>query len=106
MSKNPIPLKLRRELAKIDRQRTQEKINKEREAKGLKPIASTEDLRDDCVSLVKNSGISFEEIHNRNGPTPQTLARWRDKEVVSPNMNKMRSALRAIGKDIGIIDFK
>lgn len=96
--------KLKRQLSKIDKQRDQEKINKERISKGLRPILSTEDIRDNTISILKNSGVSDELVHARNGPTPLTLARWRAKKVLSPRMSSIRSALRAVGKDIGIID--
>ena len=102
---NVVPLELRRELIKIDKQRDTAKLNLERKKQGLKPLVSIEDIRDDTISYIKNSGFSYEEIHNRNGPTPLTLARWRDKEVLSPRMDKIRAALRAVGKDIGIIDY-
>lgn len=71
--------KLKRQLTKIDKQRDQEKINKERISKGLRPILSTEDIRDNTISILKNSGVSDELVHARNGPTPLTLARWRAK---------------------------
>ena len=62
------------------------------------------DLRDDVVSMVKNSGLSYEDIHARCGPHPKTLEHWADKTVDMPRLGKLRSTLRILGKDIGIID--
>lgn len=60
------------------------------------------DLRDDVISAVKNSGVSYEVIHSRCGPHPSTLANWAEKRVDMPRMGKVRSTLRAIGMDIVI----
>lgn len=62
------------------------------------------DLRDDVISLIKNSGLSFTEIHARCGPVPVTLSKWLDKEVKQPRLEKMQSVLRILGKDLGIIE--
>jgi hypothetical protein len=62
-----------------------------------------EDLRDDVLSLIKNSGLSDEEIHARCGPHPHTLASWRAGNVRRPQMGKMRSTLRILGHDFGIV---
>ena len=62
-----------------------------------------EDLRDDVISLVNNSGLGYDEIHARCGPHPRTLSAWANKEVSRPQMGKMLSTLRILGRDIGII---
>lgn len=66
----------------------------------LKVERAMEDVRDDLMSLVKNSGISDEEIHRRNGPTPKTLQNNRDMVVKAPRMSTVLSTLWAIGKDL------
>lgn len=63
-----------------------------------------EDLRDDVMSAVKNSGVSFADIHGRCGPTPATLNNWAEKKVFQPRLGKIRATLRVIGKDIGIVE--
>lgn len=54
-------------------------------------------VRDDIMSLVKNSGMSFQDIHNRCGPHPATLEKWARKETERPQMSKMISVLRILG---------
>ena len=63
-----------------------------------------QDLRDDIVTLVDLSRMSDELIHERCGPHPVTLAKWRAKETQKPQMGKMRSILRILGKKIAIVD--
>lgn len=57
-----------------------------------------EDMRDNLMSLVRNSGMSFEDIHNHCGPCPATLQNWDDKKVKKPQLGKMYSTLQIIGK--------
>lgn len=67
-------------------------------------LESYHDLRDDVVSIIKNSGESFEDIHARCGPHPSTLQNWADKRVSAPRMGKVRSVLRILGYDLAIVD--
>jgi hypothetical protein len=62
------------------------------------------DLRDDVMSIIKNSGMSFQEIHARCGPHPHTLENWARKDISKPQIGKMRAALRVVGYDFGIIE--
>ena len=55
------------------------------------------------MSLVKNSGMSFEDIHGRCGPHPHTLENWAQKKVEAPRLGKLRATLRVIGYDFGIV---
>jgi hypothetical protein len=66
-------------------------------------LESYEDLRDDVLSVVKNSGLSFEDIHGKCGPHPSTLENWAHDRVHQPRLSKMQSALRIVGFDIGVI---
>jgi hypothetical protein len=66
-------------------------------------LEAYQDLRDDVVSLIRNSNFTFEEIHARCGPHPHTLNNWLEKKVDKPQLGKMRSTLRIIGYDIGIV---
>jgi hypothetical protein len=67
-------------------------------------LESYEDLRDDVLSVVKNSGLSFEDIHGKCGPHPTTLNNWAANRTHAPRLGKMQSALRIVGYDIGIIE--
>lgn len=63
-----------------------------------------EDLRDDVMSLVKNSGMSYADIHAKCGPCPKTLSSWANKEVHTPKLSKIQSVLRILGYDLGIVN--
>lgn len=65
-------------------------------------LENCRDLRDDVMSAVKNSGMSYEVIHSRFGPHPSTLTNWAEKKVDMPRMGKLRATLRAIGMDLMI----
>jgi hypothetical protein len=67
-------------------------------------LESYEDLRDDVLSVVKNSGMSFEDIHGKCGPHPSTLHNWAANRTHAPRLGKMQSALRIVGYDIGIVE--
>jgi hypothetical protein len=67
-------------------------------------LEAYQDLRDDVISLVRNSNFTFEEIHARCGPHPSTLLHWMEKTVDKPQLGKMRSTLRIIGYDIAIVE--
>lgn len=90
-------------------ERNQERIRKEKERiKALnkaeaEKLEAYEDLRDDLMSAVKNSGMSFEDIHGRCGPHPHTLENWAQKKIRRPMLGKMRSVARIIGLDFGIV---
>lgn len=66
------------------------------------PIASLEDLRDDCVAVVINSGQSFKRVHENGGPTPQTTSKWLHRETQFPQLATVRAMLNACGHEITI----
>lgn len=66
-------------------------------------LETYEDLRDDVISLVKNSHLTFEEIHGKCGPHPNTLTKWMDKSTHAPRLGKIQATLRILGYDIGVI---
>jgi hypothetical protein len=106
---NIIPLQqasLKTRLSRLDKQRDLDKVNKTRVKRGLNPFPSVEDIRDDAVSHLKNSGLSFKDIEEKGGPTEHTLSRWEEKKVYRPQLPTLRAALQIIGKDIGIIDYQ
>jgi hypothetical protein len=39
--------------------------------------------------MIRNSGLSLEEIHARCGLQPATLRSWEDKEVSRPQLAKL-----------------
>ena len=67
-------------------------------------LEAYEDLRDDVLSVIKNAGVSFEDIHGKCGPHPSTLHSWATNAVHQPQLRKMQSALRIVGYDIGIVE--
>lgn len=67
------------------------------------PIAELEDMRDDCVALYLNSGLSFEAVHANGGPTGPTVSRWLYKTTRFPRMDTMRALCRAVGGDIVVV---
>lgn len=62
------------------------------------------DLRDNVVSIVRNSGVSFEDIHAQCGPHPNTLLAWTEKRVSQPRLGKIRATLRILGYDFAIVE--
>lgn len=56
-----------------------------------------ESLRDDVMSLVRNSKMSYDQIWSRGGPTPKTLESWQNREVKYPQIGTAQAILKAIG---------
>jgi hypothetical protein len=67
-------------------------------AKEQAALENYEYMRDNLMSLVKNSGMSFELIHERCGPHPATLMAWETKKILKPQFGKMYAVLQIIGK--------
>ena len=61
------------------------------------PITDLEDLRDDCIALFINSGMTMKQVHVSGGPTPQTISKWLYKETRFPRMDSIRAFLQARG---------
>lgn len=66
------------------------------------PIAKLEDLRDDCIAVVRNSRLTFNQIRERGGPSPQTLSKWLYRETRFPQLATIRAALLACDHDFSI----
>lgn len=66
------------------------------------PLTSLEDLRDDCIAVVINSGMSFKRVHEKGGPTPQTTSRWLYRETQFPQLATVRAMLKACDHEITI----
>jgi hypothetical protein len=70
------------------------------------PITDLEDLRDDCIALYRNSGLSFSQVHANGGPTPQTVSKWLYKETHFPRLDTMRALTKAVGGEMIIVGSK
>lgn len=66
------------------------------------PLTSLEDLRDDCIAVVINSGQSFKRVHERGGPTPQTTSKWLYRETQFPQLATVRAMLKACDHELTI----
>lgn len=66
------------------------------------PIAQLEDLRDDCIAIVMNSGMTFKQVHERGGPTSQTTSKWLYRETKFPQLATIRAILNACDHDLTI----
>lgn len=62
-----------------------------------RPNFSIEDIRDDTISVIRNSDLTFEEIRAKGGPTPATLTKWLERTTQRPQLNTIASALDACG---------
>ena len=67
------------------------------------PIAELEDLRDDTIGIALETKLSFKEIHERGGPTPQTISKWLYRETRFPQLATVRAILRPCGYDLSVI---
>lgn len=62
-----------------------------------------EAIRDDCIALFINSGLSQKQIHERGGPTPHTISKWLYKETVFVRMATVMSLTKALGGRVTIV---
>jgi hypothetical protein len=67
------------------------------------PLAKLEDLRDDCVALFIDSGLTQVQVHQRGGPTPATISKWLYRETKFPRMDTMRALMIALDCDIVMV---
>lgn len=80
-------------------ERRQKRIEK---AKENPPKVSIEDLRDETMAIVRESGLTYGEIQARFGASGGTLTKWAHKETLRPQLNTIRGTLRACGYDLVI----
>lgn len=59
-----------------------------------------EDLRDDCIALFINSGLTQKEIHEAGGPTTGTISKWLYKETFFPRYDTIERFLLALGHEL------
>lgn len=67
------------------------------------PRIDLEDLRDDTIAVVLNSGMSFTKIEQEGGPTTTTLRKWLYKETKFPRLDTVRSILKICGYDFAVV---
>lgn len=87
-------------IATYQKERAKRGMDKRQFDNWLKEKARLEDyrdIRDDFMSQIRNTGISFEKISELGGPSIQTLHRWDQKLVDRPQFGKMVSAARICG---------
>ena len=67
------------------------------------PIVELEDLRDDTIGIALETRMSFKEIHEKGGPTPQTIAKWLYRETRFPQLATVRAILKPCGYDLSVV---
>jgi len=60
-------------------------------------LEALEDLRDDCIALFRNSGLTQKQVQEQGGPTTQTISRWLYKETMWPRYDTIERFLLALG---------
>lgn len=58
---------------------------------------------DAARTLVKDSDMSFEDIHAAGGPTPKTLDGWFNGETQRPQFASLMATVRACDGDIILV---
>lgn len=64
------------------------------------PEPELEDIRDDCIAIFLNSGMTQEQVHANGGPTSATISKWLYKETRFPQFATVRKFLKACGGDL------
>lgn len=59
-----------------------------------------EQMRDDCIAVFIDSGLTQKQIHERGGPTPQTISKWLYGETHFPRYASIESFLAALGHEL------
>lgn len=67
------------------------------------PERELEDIRDDCIAVFLNSGMTQQQVHEAGGPTPNTISKWLYKETRFPQFVTIRSLLKACGGDLVVM---
>lgn len=68
-----------------------------------KPLVDLEDLRDDSIAVMINSGQTLKRVHERGGPTPQTISKWLYRETRFPQLATVRALLNACDHDLTVV---
>lgn len=75
---------------------------KEDKRRERQPIIDLEDMRDDTIAVVLNSGMTFKRVHEAGGPTAQTLSKWLYKETRFPRLDTIRATLVVCGYELRV----
>lgn len=59
-----------------------------------------EQMRDDCIAVFIDSGLTQKQIHERGGPTPQTISKWLYGETHFPRYASIEAFLSALGHEL------
>lgn len=59
-----------------------------------------EHLRDDCIALFIDSGLTQKQVHERGGPTPATISKWLYGETQFPRFSSIEAFLAALGHEL------
>lgn len=62
-----------------------------------------EDLRDQCIGLLKDSNMTQRQVFENGGPTPQTIKKWTYRETRSPQLATVSTFLNALGYDLAVV---
>lgn len=61
--------------------------SKEKRDKSKRDMPSVEDLRDDCLGLIKQNRMSFQQVEDEGGPVVSTLVKWDEGKTKRPHMD-------------------
>lgn len=77
---------------------------RQRDKATLEALRNMEDLRDDFVSLMKNSGLQYEDFWARGGCSPKTYQKWENKKTHKPQGASLVSTARIMGLDVVVVN--
>jgi transcriptional regulator with XRE-family HTH domain len=60
-------------------------------------------MRDDCIALFVDSGLTQKQVHERGGPTPGTISKWLYGETLFPRLSTIISFSIALGARVQIV---
>lgn len=87
----------RKQTRQVTKQKREQKQHDDAVRKEQKRRENYEYMRDELMSAVKNSGMSFQDINGHCGPIPKTLEGYATRKTTKPQMSKMQSVADIIG---------
>lgn len=75
-------------------------------AKAMEALSLSRAARDDMISHVRNSGMSYQQIEDSGGPTVTTLMAWELGTVNYPRISTLALCAKVIGLRVVFIDSK
>lgn len=64
------------------------------------------EMRDQVIGVLHSSKLSWERVEAEGGPVASTLKSWSEGRTRRPRVDTMRSALRVVGYDLAIVQFR